>query len=89
MVEQELTLSSERPVFETPAQVAKMLFQYSSERSKVKCYFRGCAGARGWEPYHLHVPIVMNSGSLNFLEPWGSVQACHGIALPLPYEILN
>jgi len=42
------------------------------------------AGAKGWQPYHLHVPIILKSGSLNLLEPSGPVQACHGIALPLP-----
>jgi len=35
------------------------------------------------QPYHLHLPIVLKSGSLNFLEPSGPVQACNGIALPL------
>jgi len=39
------------------------------------------AGAWGWQPYHLHVPIVFKSGILNLLEPSGSVQACNGIAL--------
>jgi hypothetical protein len=34
--------------------------------------------------YHLHVPIVLKSGSLKLLEPYGNVQACNGIALPLP-----
>ena len=34
------------------------------------------------KPYHLHVPIVLKSGSLNLLEPSGPVQACNGIALP-------
>jgi len=43
------------------------------------------AGAYGWKPYHLHVPIVLKSGSLIFLEPSGPAQACNGIALPLPY----
>ena len=28
------------------------------------------------------MPIVLNSGSLNLLEPSGPVQACNGIALP-------
>ena len=42
-------------------------------------------GAWGWQPYHLHVPIVLRSGSLNLLEHWEPVQACNGIALPLPY----
>ena len=27
--------------------------------------------------------VVMKSGNLNFLEPYGSLQACNGIALPL------
>jgi hypothetical protein len=30
---------------------------------------------------HLHVPIVLKSGSLIFLEPSGPVQASNGIAL--------
>jgi len=30
------------------------------------------------------VPVVLKSGSLNLLEPSGPVQACNGIALPLP-----
>ena len=42
------------------------------------------AGALGRQPYHLHVPIVFESGSLNLLEPSGPVRACNGIALPLP-----
>jgi hypothetical protein len=33
--------------------------------------------------YHLHVPIVLKSGSLNLLEPSGPVKACNGIAVPL------
>ena len=38
------------------------------------------AGAYSWQPYHLHVPIVLKSGSLNLLEPSGPVQACNGTA---------
>ena len=41
------------------------------------------AGAWGWQPYHLHVPIVLKSWSLSLLEPLGPVEACNGIALPL------
>jgi hypothetical protein len=41
------------------------------------------AGAQGWQTYHLHVPIVLKSGSVNLLELSGPVQACNGIALPL------
>jgi len=33
------------------------------------------------------MPIVLKSGSLSLLEPSGPVQACNGIALPLPYLI--
>jgi len=33
------------------------------------------------------VPIVLKSGSLNLLEPSGPVQACNGIALPLPLPL--
>jgi len=29
--------------------------------------------AYGWQPYYLHVPIVLKSGSLNLLEPSGPV----------------
>jgi len=36
--------------------------------------------------YHLHVPIVLKSGSLNLLEPSGHVQACIGIALPFTFH---
>ena len=43
------------------------------------------AGAYDWQPYHLHVPIVLKSGSLNLLESSGPVQACNGIALPLTF----
>jgi len=33
------------------------------------------------------VPIVLKSRSLNLLEPSGPVQACNGIALPLPLPL--
>jgi hypothetical protein len=38
-------------------------------------------GAYGWQPHHYHVPIVLKSGSLNLMEPYGPVQACNGIAV--------
>ena len=58
----------------------------ASNRNEYQEYFLGAkaAGAWGWQPYHLHVLIVLKSGSLNLLEPSGPVQACNGIALPLP-----
>jgi hypothetical protein len=33
------------------------------------------------------VPIVLKSGSLSLLEHSGPVQACNGIALPLPFTV--
>jgi hypothetical protein len=36
-----------------------------------------------WHPYHLHVPIVLKSGTLNILVPYGPVHAGIGIALPV------
>jgi len=47
------------------------------------------AGAYGWQPYHLHVPIVFKSGSLNLLEPSGPVQACNGIALLIAFVYIG
>jgi hypothetical protein len=39
------------------------------------------ACAWGWQSYHLHLPIVLKSGSHNFLGPSGNVQTCTGIVL--------
>jgi len=39
------------------------------------------AGHIGWQPYQVHLPIVMKSGSLNLLESSGPVQVFTGIAL--------
>jgi hypothetical protein len=33
--------------------------------------------------------VVMKSGSLNLLDPSGPVQACNGIALPLPLVFID
>ena len=38
------------------------------------------AYVEGWQPYYLHVPIVLKSWGLSLLEPSWSVQACSGIA---------
>jgi len=46
-----------------------------------------CGTACAEEPYHLHVPIVLKSGSLSLLEPSRPVQACNGIPLPLPLPL--
>jgi hypothetical protein len=42
----------------------------------------GVKAAGAWQPYHLHLPTVLKSASLNLLEPPGPVQACTRIALP-------
>jgi hypothetical protein len=47
------------------------------------------AGAQGWQPYYLHEPIVLKSGSRNILERPGPVQACNGIAFPLPVPFIT
>jgi len=44
-------------------------------------------GAYGWKPYHLQVPIVLKSGSLNLLGPSRPVQASNGIALPFKLHL--
>jgi hypothetical protein len=53
-----------------------------SNRNEYQEYLLGvkAAGALGWQPFHLHVPIVLKSGSLRILEPSGPVQTCNGIA---------
>jgi len=42
------------------------------------CWVVKAAGVYGSQPYHLLVPTVLKSGSLNLLEPSGPVQACNG-----------
>ena len=49
----------------------------------------GFFGAWGSQPYHLHVPIVLKSGSLNLLERSGPVQACNGIAFTGLFEFYD
>ena len=39
--------------------------------------------------YHIHVSIVLKSGSLSLLEPSRAVQACNGIALPFTLHVLD
>jgi len=61
----------------------------ASNRNEYQEYILGvkAAGAYGSQTCHLQVLIVLKSGSLNLLEPSGPVQACNGIALPLPLVI--
>ena len=54
----------------------------ASNRNEYQKCFLGVKAAGAWQLYHLHVPIVLKSGSFSLLEPSGSVQACNGIALP-------
>ena len=49
--------------------------------SNISCGVKA-TDAWGWQPYYLHVPIVLKPGSLNLLEPSGPVRPCNGIALP-------
>ena len=53
----------------------------ASERNEYQKYFLGVKGDRwlGLTTYHLHVPIVLKSGSHNLLEPSGPVQTCKGM----------
>ena len=56
--------------------------------NKYQKHFLGVkeAGAWGWRPYHLHVPNVMKSGSLNLLETSGPYRACYGTPLPMEWK---
>ena len=70
--------------------VSSEFFIYSAfNGNEYQEYFLGVnvAGAHGWQPYHIHVPIVLKSGSLNFLEPSRPVQGYNGNALPLPLPL--
>ena len=53
----------------------------ASNRNEYQECFLGvkAACAQGWQPYYLHVPIVLISGSLKLLETSGSVQAVMGL----------
>ena len=66
------------------------LFVSASNRNEYHEYFLGvkAAGAEGWQPYHLHVPIVLKSRSLNLAETSGPVRAGIGIALLLLVSFL-
>ena len=55
----------------------------ASNRNEYQEYYFGAkaVGAWGLQPYHLHVQIVLKSGSLSLLESSGPVQPCTGIAV--------
>jgi hypothetical protein len=58
----------------------------ASNRNEYQEYFLGVKAAVGVTT--LHVLIVLKSGRLNLLGPLGPLQACNGIALPLPLLFL-
>ena len=62
-------------------------FDTFSNRNVYQEYFLAGTGGRAysWQPYHLHVAVVLKSGSLKLLESSGPVQACTVIALPFRY----
>jgi hypothetical protein len=65
--------------------MALRLTQPLTEMSTRNISWEGkAAGAYGWQTYHLHVPINLKFGSLKLLESYEPVQACNGLALPLP-----
>jgi len=55
-------------------------------------YFQGLkiASGKGWQPYHIQMPLVSNSGNLSLLELSGPVQACTRfvLLLPLQYDVV-
>ena len=53
-------------------------------RNEYQESFLGGKGGRcvGWQPCHIHLLIVLLSGSLNLQETSEPVQACTGIVLP-------
>ena len=53
----------------------------SENQGKITCQIK-VAGVYGCQTYHLHVPIVLKSGSLYLLDPSGSFEVCTGVALP-------
>jgi hypothetical protein len=59
----------------------------ASNRNEYQKYFLG--GRGGWCVRLTTLPpscaVVTKSGSLNFLEHFGPVQACNGTTLPLPF----
>jgi len=63
----------------------------ASNRNEYQEYFLFCKGGRcvGLTSYHFPVSIVFKSGSLNLLEPSGSVQACTGIAFTCTIRWIN
>ena len=64
------------PVWTAAANLALPGFDLRTVQHVASCYT-----AWVWQPYRLHVPIILKSGSLNLLEPSGPVQASNETAL--------
>ena len=67
-----------RPHYVSELDSASSRNEYQEYNPRVKT-----SGTLGWQPYHLHVPIIFKSENLSVLETSGPVQACNGIALPI------
>jgi hypothetical protein len=76
-------LQAGRPRVRYPMVSLKFFNDTASNRCEDHEYFLGVksSGAYGSQSYHLYVPAVMKSGSLNLLKPSGRVQTCRGTAL--------
>ena len=57
----------------------------ASNGNEYQEYLQGfkAAVAECWQPYHIHVLIVLKSGSFNLLEFSWPLQDCNGMVLPL------
>jgi len=62
----------------------------ASNRNVYREYFLGGKGGRCVRLTTLppSCAVITKSGNLNFLEPFGPLQACNGTALPLPLPFL-
>jgi len=64
------------------------VYSASNRNEYQECFLWGgvkAAGAWSWQLYHLLVPNVFISGSLNLLEPSRPVRACNGIDMLPPH----
>jgi hypothetical protein len=61
----------------------------ASNRNECREYFLGVKSGRCVKLTTLppSCAVVTKFGKLNFLEPSGTVQACNGTALPLPFTL--
>jgi hypothetical protein len=76
-----LWLLTKRPAMKTKLHLNRIQ-QFSSylKENRLHLNYKALVSLR--QPYHLHVTIILKSGSLKLLEPSGPVKACNGIAFP-------